>query len=130
LTLTVVLNRGDQAGFDQYLADFQNSRSPNFRDFLGEAALEQRFHPSQRAYDAVLGFLTSNGFRLVQGSANRLKLSVTGTRQQAERAFNITIGDYQIAGRSFFANGQAPALPATIAGNVQTISGLSNLARP
>ena len=34
LTLTVVLNRADQAGFDRYLQDVYNPHSSNFRHFL------------------------------------------------------------------------------------------------
>src|SRR4051794_20566186 len=52
LTLTVVLNRSDQAGFEKYLADVQSPQSASFRRFLSQTELAQRFGPSQQAYDA------------------------------------------------------------------------------
>ncbi len=93
--------------------------------------INARFGPTKQSYDTVLAWLTSQGFMLVQGSANRLTLTVSGNRQQAERAFKIkTIGDYRIGKRSFYANDRDPLVPVHIARDVQAIAGLSSLASP
>jgi hypothetical protein len=130
LTLTVVLNRQDEAGLQQYLADVENPASPNHLRFLSQQQLSDRFGPTKQSYNAVLAWLQSKGFTLSQGSTNRLTLTVKGTRAQAETAFQLSIGDYRLGSRSFYANDQDPAMPASIAANVQAITGLSNLARP
>lgn len=130
LTLTVVLNREDQAGFDAFVNDVHNPGSANFQHFASQADLTSRFGPSQPAYDAVLAHLQQSGFTLVHGSANRLTLTVKGTRAQAEQAFGVSLDDYQLDGRGFYANDADPALPAAIAPYVQAITGLSNLAIP
>lgn len=130
LTLTLVLNRSDQAGFDRYLANVQNPDSASYRHFLTQQELADRFGPSQTAYDSVLGWLRMQGFALIEGSANRLTLTVRGTRGQADSALGAAIGDFQLGHRVFYANRSDPRLPVTISPYVESISGLSNFAQP
>jgi Pro-kumamolisin, activation domain len=118
LTLTLVLKRDDQAGFDRYLHDVYDSSSPNYHRFPTRRELADRFGPSQESYDAVLCYLQANGFTLIQGSANRLTVTVKGTRRQAERAFALHINDYEIGRESFYANDSDPALPTELASQV------------
>lgn len=130
ITLTLVLRRDDQAGFERYLRDVYDAASPRHRRFLGPRELSDRFGPSADAYERVLGHLRAAGFELVDGSANRLTLTVRGTRAAAERAFAVHIGDYRVGDRDFFANADEPTLPPALAPHVQTIAGLANLAQP
>ena len=53
-----------------------------------------------------------------------------GSRAAAEDALHVRIRDYQLGDRTFFANDDDPALPRALASHVQTVAGLSNLARP
>ncbi|HZQ34761.1 MAG TPA: protease pro-enzyme activation domain-containing protein [Dehalococcoidia bacterium] len=130
ITLTLGLTRTNQAGFDAFLADVQNPQSPQYRHFLSQQQLADRFGPSPAAVAAVRAFMEAQGFRLVQDSANRLTLTFQGTRQQAEAAFAVTIGDFQLGGRGFFANTGDPAVPSTVAPFIGAVAGLNNLARP
>ena len=130
ITLTIVLNRSDPAGFAAFLKGVEDPRSPSFRHFAKQTDLANRFGPSPQAYNAVLAYLQQNGFSLVRGSNNRLTLTVRGTRAQAEQAFSVQIDDYQLGSRSFFANTADPSVPAGIAPSIQAVIGLNNLARP
>ncbi len=131
LTLTVVLRRRDQRGFDRFLKAVQDPRSPRYRHFESQAQLTRRFGPSSRAYATVLAFLRRGGLKLLQGSANRLTLTVAGTRLQAERLFGVRIGGFRsMSGKRFYANDQGPALPAAIAPDIQAVIGLSSLDQP
>ena len=130
LILTVTLNRTDETGFQRFLADVEDPHSTNHGAFISQAEVAKRFGPSQQAYDATLAYLQQQGFTLVEGSANRLTLTVKGTRAQTEKAFALQIGDYQLGSRTFFANDQDPAVPAMVAKNIQAVAGLSNLAQP
>ena len=80
LTLTFVLKRDDETGFQQYLRDVYDPASPIFRQFLTQAEIAQRFGPSQEAYKQVTAYLQAQHFELSQGSANRLTLSVRASR--------------------------------------------------
>ncbi|PYS59235.1 MAG: hypothetical protein DMF74_21910, partial [Acidobacteria bacterium] len=130
LTLTIILKHADQAGFDRYFKDVYDQRSPSFRHFLSQREITARFGPTQKAYGAVLDYLRRNGFTLVQGSENRLTLTVRGTRARAERAFKVNIQNFERGGQRFFSNDQDPALPQSLASNVLAVTGLSNLAVP
>lgn len=130
LTLTVILSRTDQAGFDRYLREVYDSTSPQFRHFLSQRDLSAQFGPTQEAYEDVLAYLRDHGLTLVHGSENRLTLTVRGTRAQAERAFGVRIRDFEADGRRFFANDTDPVVPRPLATNIQAVTGLSNLANP
>jgi len=130
LTLTLLLTRDDQAGFDRYMSAVYDPHSKRYRHFLTQAQLTQRFGPSRKAYESVLSYLSKNGFKRVSGSKNRMTLVVRGTRAQAERSLATRIEDFQLKGRGFYANVSDPALPARLASRVTAISGLNNLLVP
>src|SRR5579884_2427766 len=130
ITLTIVLNRSDESGFVRLLQQIETPGSAEYQHFVSQADLTARFGPSQAAYDRVLKFLQQQGFTLVAGSANRLTLTVRGTRSQAERAFNVRLRDFAFNGRSFYANDADPFVPSDIAGDVRAVVGLNNLAVP
>jgi hypothetical protein len=130
LTLSIVLNRNDQAGYDSFISGFIHSTGSAPAQFVSQTDLSNRFGPSQQDYDAVLAYLQQSGFALSDGSDNRLTITVHGTRAQAEQAFAISIDDYQLDGRTFYAHDTEPAVPIALASKVRAISGLSNLAQP
>lgn len=130
IILTVVLNRADPVGMDTLVRSVQDPRSPSFRRFVPQAELARRYGPSQNVYDTVVTYLQQQGFTVVTGSASRLAVTVQGTREQAERAFNVRIRDYELGGRTFRANANAPAVPATLAPWIHAVAGLSDFARP
>ncbi|HTW87943.1 MAG TPA: protease pro-enzyme activation domain-containing protein [Candidatus Binataceae bacterium] len=130
IALTLTLKRDDQAGFERYLHDIYDPKSPLFHRYLTQPEIAGRFGPSQAEYDQVVSYLEANGFKLKQGSVNRLTLTVEGTRAEAEKAFSTRIVDYQIGMRRLYANQTDPALPASIAPHVQAILGLVDLTHP
>ena len=76
ITLTIVLKRDDQTGFDRYLREIYDPHSENFHRYLSQSQIADRFGPSEQDYFSVLDYMRANGFELVQGSANRLTLTV------------------------------------------------------
>ncbi|MEP7041680.1 MAG: protease pro-enzyme activation domain-containing protein [Dokdonella sp.] len=130
LTLTVTLRRDDEAGFQQYLRDVYDPQSAIYRQFLSPRDVAARFGPSQQAYDAVAGFFSAQRFTTLETSPNRLTLTLAAARVDAEAALAVTIHDYASAERAFYANDRDPSLPGEIAAHVQSIAGLSSLARP
>ena len=130
MTLTVVLKRDDQSGFDRYLAKVYDPHSKQFRRFLDQEQIAKRFGPSQHSYDQVLGFLRGHGLELVQGSKNRLTLTVHGTRAQVDEAFALTIRDYSFGSTTFHASDTDPAVPPSLAAHIESISGLSDFGAP
>ncbi|HEX5124119.1 MAG TPA: protease pro-enzyme activation domain-containing protein [Rhodanobacteraceae bacterium] len=130
LTLTVVLNRDDEAGFQQFLADVHDPASPQFHRYADPVALADRFGPSPAAYAAVRAYFTNEGFAVAEDSTNRLTLTLRGTVLQAEAALGVDIAEFSLGERTFHANTNEPALPDDFAAHVQAVIGLSNLAIP
>src|SRR5437762_1769130 len=56
LTISVVLRRSDQSGFESYLRDVQDPHSPHYGRFLAQEELGERFGPAGSAYDSVLAW--------------------------------------------------------------------------
>jgi len=130
ITVTLTLRHDDQKGFERYLERVYEPHSLTRRRFLTQAQIGEKYGPSRTSYDAVLGYLTSAGLMLVEGSKNRLTLTVQGSREAIEAAFSTQILDYRIGDSSFFANVSDPALPQRLAQKVVGISGLNDLAHP
>ena len=129
LTICIILNRGDDAGFEEFERELNDPNSSQYHKTLSLSEFTARFGPTQQAYDAVLAYLQQNGFTLTTGSANRRTLTVSGTRAQAERALHVSINDYRLGDRVFHAIAADPAVPAELAPLIAGISGLSNLSQ-
>ena len=63
---------------------------------------------------------------MIGSTANRLSLTVRGSRTVAERAFRTQIRDYRQGGRSLYANVGGPVVPARLGSHVQTVIGLAD----
>src|SRR5271154_5295760 len=100
ITLTLVLKRDDQAGFERYLKELYDPLSPNFRRFLTQSQIVKRFGPSKASYDRVLRYLRANGFEVVEGSTNHLTAAARGTRGAAERALACVSQTIELASES------------------------------
>jgi kumamolisin len=130
IALTVVLKRDDPDGFQRYLHDVYDPRSPRYHRFLTPEQISAQFGPSRASYSEVLAYFESQGFRLVRGSQNHLTLTVSGTRAAAERALATRLNEYEAGTRRFYANDSDPALPIKVAARTQSVIGLSDLAAP
>jgi hypothetical protein len=130
MTLTVTLNRSDAAGFDRYVTGLYQPGSATYRQFAKPTEVSDRFGPSQDDFDAVKSYFEQQGLKVADVASNRMTMTLEGTRATVNKALGVTIADYTLNKRTFFANTSAPMLPASIAAKVQSIAGLSDLARP
>ena len=129
LVLTLTLRRDDPAGFDSFLNAVRNPGSPEYGRFLTPEQLADRFGPSRATYRGLVRWLEAQGLTVTERAKSRLTLGVRGRRVDVARALGVQIGDYRIGDRTFFANADDPHLPAALAAHVQSVTGLSDLAR-
>jgi len=130
ITLTIILRRDDQTGFDRYLREAYDPHSKIYRHFMTQDQIANRFGPSERDFRSIVEYLRDHGLRIIAGSKNRLTLVTRGTRAQIEHAFDVRIRNYRLGNASFYANDRDPALPANLERIAQAIQGLSDFARP
>jgi kumamolisin len=130
LRLDVVLPLRDQAGLDEFLREVYNPSSPSYRHFLTVPEFTARFGPTQEDYDAVIGYLTSHGFKVVGGSRDGMEVQAEGSVTSIEAAFNVYMGVYQHPeeNRTFYAPDREPTVDLPFP--LWHISGLDNYSIP
>lgn len=114
---------------DAFLEQLADPSSPNYRGYLTPEQFTERFGPTAEDYQAVIDFAREHGLRVAATHANRMLLDVSGTAEEVENAFHVSMNVYQNAARGrFFAPDREPSLDTAVA--VQDVSGLESFARP
>ena len=125
LQMSVGLALRNQDQLSALLQSLYDPSSPNYHQYLTPDQFDQQFGPTADQRQQVIDYLTGQGFTVTQTYPTLIDFS--GSESLAERVFGVTINDYQAPdGRAFFANASQPALPAYIARNVVSVSGLDN----
>src|ERR1035441_10655494 len=130
LNLSIVLPLRNQAGLTGLLSRLYDPSSPDYRHFLSVAQFTEQFGPTVADYQAVVSFAESHGFTVTAAPENRLIVPVSGTVDQINRAFNITMNEYQhpTENRTFFSPDRESSLNLSVP--VAHISGLNNFSTP
>jgi CSLREA domain-containing protein len=109
------------------LAEAREARRSH-RATLSLSEFMSRHAPLQADYDALTAFLAMPGAAVERTTGSRTSLGVRAPVSLVEQLLGTTINRYQLNGRQFFANAVDPLLPATLAGKVTHVGGLSNAA--
>ena len=102
---------------------------PLYGQFLTPEEFQARFSPTEAQYEAVARFAQANGLTVTGRHPNRILLDVTGPAVSVERAFSTRLARFQArTGRIFRAPEVEPGVPAGLAGIINGVVGLDNLA--
>jgi len=118
LQFRVYLRGADEAGAEAAALDISNPASPNFRHFLTSAQATARYGATAQTVATVRQWLTDSGFKVVAVPANRMYIEVTGTVDQVQRAFAVSLGTYAVKGRHLRAPDRDLTLPSAVASSV------------
>jgi len=99
--------------------------SPAFHHFLTEQQVTEEFGLPSATFDQALAWATRDGLRLVYAGATREYLLLAGTAAQAEQTFAVHLRQYTAGGRTFYANADAPTVPAGL--DIAGVIGLNSL---
>jgi subtilase family serine protease len=131
LRLTIALQPQDPSGLQAFATAVATPGSPGFRHYLTVDQFAHRFGATPAQIDAVQSALRAQGMAVGTPTANDLTLPVTGTAAEVDSAMSAQLARVQLAsGRTTYANLSAPTLPSTIAGYVQGVIGLDDVAVP
>ena len=97
------------------------------RQILSPAEVRARFSPTNATVRAVTNYLSAEGFRNLTVSGNRLLVTGDATVAQAERAFDTTISNFNLNGKTVYANTAVAQVPAALAHSVVAVLGLSDV---
>jgi len=134
------VDANDAVGFRVYLG-WQNAsaaealaravsdpRSPQYGRFLTAQQFRRQFAPSQSAVNAVQSWLRSQGFSINHTPTNNHYVSAEGTVAQAEKAFGVRFGVYNVKGKSVRSPAGDVSVPASLRGIVSGVVGLDDSA--
>jgi kumamolisin len=126
----VSLSLRNQPLLDEWLRQVYTSGSANYGHFLSATQFNSRFAPLQSDEDAVVAYLQAQGLQVYKTFDNHSLVRAKGSLSQVERAFAVTINNYKASdGRIFYANAEAPTLPAELAAKVLNVQGLENFVK-
>src|SRR5581483_8453191 len=129
LQLAISLKLRNTAQLNELLLEQADPHSSLYHQYLTPQQFTAMFGPTQASVDQMVSYLNSEGLHVSSVSSNRLLIDASGSLATIERAFNTSIADYTLKGRSVFAPTREPAMPAALAGLVLNISGLDNVAQ-
>lgn len=127
VTVGVFLNNPNQAAEDAYAKQLYDPASPNYQNFLDPDQFALQFGVPSANADAAQSWLAGAGLSVSRPEGSTQYLLATGTAAQVASAFGVTLNNYTSNGRDFYANAQAPQVPASL--GIGDVLGLNNLNR-
>lgn len=130
MKIELALAPRDPAALASFADQVSTPGSPLYHDYIARGQFASLFGPTTATINSVYAALRARGLNPGAISSDHLSIPVTATAGQIESALGVTMASYRLAaGGTGFANTNAPKLPATIASQIQAISGLDNLVR-
>ena len=127
LTLYLAPTPERQAALETYLTAVQTPGSGSYHVWLTPAAFGQQFGATADQIAAVSAFAQAKGLTVESTTASGLRIVVSGTAANVEAAMAPSLHGVQVGQTVYYANHATPVLPNTMAGNLQTVDGLSDL---
>ena len=127
LQLTISLRFSDPVGLTALVAAQHAHASAQYHQYLTSQAFSLRFSPTAQSVSQVRQFLLSAGLKITGISANRTLIDASGSVAQVERAFGVTINQYQLGKRKVYGPDRPPQIPDTLSNIVLDVGGLNNI---
>jgi len=130
MQISIGLPVRNPSALSNLLQQISDPSSPNFRHYLTSAQFAGAFGATEKDYQAVIDFAEAHKLKVTQKHANRLVLSVRGKAADVEKAFNVTLRNYQHPreNRTFFAPDTEPVVETGTP--ILHVSGLDNYSVP
>ena len=74
-----------------------------------------------------MSWAQSQGLTITARYPNRLLVDVEAPVATIEKAFNVTINEYQVGTESRFSNDRDPSIPASLSHAIHAVLGLNNI---
>jgi subtilase family serine protease len=125
ITITVQLNRSNDAVFRNTVDALYDPKSPSFHHWLTDADL-RAFAPAPAQVAAVRAALERQGLAIVSTSRNGFSLRARGTIAAVAKAFNTEIHNFERNGQVFRANISNARLSGDAGDYVAAVAGLES----
>jgi len=125
IEVSIWLQPHNRAGLDALAKALYNSASPNYRHWINRSDFATLFAPSAAEATAVKNFFTSNNLKVVKVGPNNFFVRARGTVGDVEKAFQVQLNNYQVAGQTVRANDRDPYITGAAASLVRSVAGLN-----
>jgi subtilase family serine protease len=131
LRLAIHLPLRNQAKLSRLLQDLYDPKSRAFHKYLSAAEFTERFGATARDYDSVVAWAQSHGLTVRATTPNRRLVVVEGSVKTVNRAFHVTMKNYQHPNeaRNFYSPDREPTATGLSVPLLQ-ITGLNDYVRP
>ena len=126
LDLSIGLKLRNTQQLDMLLSEMYNPKSALYHHFLTPQQFVAEFGPIAAQQQQVVSYLQSQGITVTHVASNGLLINARASISTVETAFGVKINNYQIGPRKFYANANAPTLPAELSSLILSIGGLDN----
>jgi hypothetical protein len=127
LRLALGLQPPHLAEEEQFLRDLQTKGSPLFHQFLTPEEWDARFAPSVQDEQAVVDWAQAQGLTVTKRYPNRLLVDVEANVATIQKAFQISINNYQFGSKTYFSNDRDPVIPESLTSILHSVAGLNNI---
>ncbi|MEG9431496.1 Ig-like domain repeat protein [Terriglobus sp. ADX1] len=124
IAITLKRTVAQQADLDAFLTDVRTKGSSQYHQWLTPDAFAKRFAPSSDAVAQVTTWLQSQGLQVNSVAAGGMRLNVSGTAQQTETAFAVSLHRMALTSGDAVSVTGTPSVPNALAGVVESVSGL------
>ena len=129
MTVQVALRPRNAAGLNRSLRAMYTKGSGSFHHWLAKGAFSARYAPTAATRNAVASYLRHAGLT-VRPASSPFLVRASGSSARVSAAFHTTLRNYRSKkGVKYYQNTTAVRLPASIAGSVQGVTGLTNTVR-
>ena len=131
ITGVIGLDPNNPAALAAYAQAVVTPSSPMYHHYLAAGQFRARFGPTAATISAVTADLRQSGVTVNSVSANGLLINYTTTAAGAQTAFHTHLGRLRLAsGRTAITPTTSVQLPSSIAGDVETVTGLNTVIQP
>ena len=124
LRLALAIQPPHMAEEQQFIQQLVTKGSPNFHKFLTQRSGMPALRPRPRMSRLSWTGLPSQGLTVTRRYPNRLIVDVEGQAGVIEKAFGVTINNYQVGDEVDFSNDRDPVIPANLSGILHEVLGL------
>jgi hypothetical protein len=127
LTLRLAPAADRAAALDQLLASQTTVGSSSYHRWITPQQFAASYGASDDQLSATTAWLQAQGLSVDSISQARTRISVSGTADQVQRAFTVSLRNYAVSGKQHYASTGLPSMPLAVSSTVVEISGLDDL---
>ncbi|CAN5434223.1 hypothetical protein BH10ACI4_BH10ACI4_27830 [soil metagenome] len=127
VTLRIAATPRRVAALDQFLAAVTTASSPSYHKWLTPQQYAAAYGATDDQLTSLTAWAQSQGLSVAGVSAAKTRMTLSGTADQVQRAFAVSLHQYVVSGKLHVANTTKPSVSLSVASIVSGVSGLDDL---